>query len=48
MGRSTIDDVLETFQNGISDSDESKVMQVSSDGPHVKLPFLRKYASVRE
>ena len=48
MGRSTADDVLETFRNGISDSDESKIMQVSSDGPHVNLPFLRKYACVRE
>ena len=28
MGRLTADDVLETFQNGISEVDESKVMQV--------------------
>ena len=48
MGCSTADDVLETFQNGISEVDESKVMQVSSDGPNVNLAFLKKYASVRE
>ena len=48
MGRSTTDDVLETFQNRISKVDESKVMQVSSDGPNVSLAFLKKYASLRE
>ena len=48
MGRSTADDVLETFQNGISEVDESKVMQVSSNGPKFNLAFLKKYASVRE
>ena len=45
--RSTADD-LETFQNGISEVDESKVMQVLSDGPNVNLAFLEKYTSVRE
>ena len=48
MGRSTADDVLETFQNGISDVDESKAMQVSSDGPNLNLAFWKKYASLRE
>ena len=48
IGRSTTDDVLETFQNRISKVDESKVMQVSSDGPNVNLAFLKKYASLRE
>ena len=48
MGGSTADDVLETFQNGISEVDESNVVQVSSDGPNVTLAFLKKYASVRE
>ena len=48
MGRSTADDVLKTFKNGISDVDESKVMQVSSDVPSVNLAFLKKYASVRK
>ena len=48
MGRLTADDVLETFQNGISEVGESKLKQVSSDGPNVNLAFLKKYASVRE
>ena len=48
MGCSTADDVLETFQNGISEVDESKFMQVSYDGPNVDLAFLKKYASVQE
>ena len=48
MGRPTADDVLETFQNGISEVGESKLKQVSSDGPNVNLAFLKKYASVRE
>ena len=48
MGRLTADDVLETFQNGISEVGESKLKQVSSDGPNVNLAFLKKYASVLE
>ena len=48
MGCSTADDVLEAFQNGISEVDESKVMQFSSDGPNAKLAFLKKYASMWE
>ena len=48
MGRSTADDVLETFQNGTSEVNKSKVMLVSYDGPNVYLAFLKKYASVRE
>ena len=47
-GRSTTDNVLETFQNGISEVDESKFMQVSSDRPNVNLVFLKKYASMQE
>ena len=47
-GRSTTDNVLETFQNGISEVDESKFMQVSSDRPNVNLAFLKKYASMQE
>ena len=47
-GRSTTDNVLETFQNGISEVDESKFMQVSSDRPNVNLAFLQKYASMQE
>ena len=48
FGRPTADDVLETFQNGISQVDESKLKQVLSDGPNINLAFLKKYASVRE
>ena len=48
MGRPTADDVLETFQNGVSEVGESKLKQVSSDGPNVNLAFLKKYASLRE
>ena len=48
MGRSTADDVLESFQNEISEVDESKVMQVSGDEPNINLAFLKKYASVLE
>ena len=47
-GRSTTDNVLETFQNGISEVDESKFMQVSSDRRNVNLAFLKKYASMQE
>ena len=39
MGHSTADDVLETFQNEIFETDKSRVMQVSSDGPDVNLAF---------
>ena len=40
MGRSTANDVLQTFLSGISDIDKSKILQVSSDGPNVNLLFL--------
>ena len=48
MGHSTADDVLETFDNGIFEVNESKFMRVSSDGPNVNLAFLKKCASMRE
>ena len=48
MGCSTTDNVHETFQNGISEVDESQVMQVSFDGPNVNLTFFKKYASMEE
>ena len=48
MGCSVACNFLETFQNEISKVDESKVMQVSSDGPNVNLAFLKKYASLWE
>ena len=47
-GCSTTDNVHETFQNGISEVDESQVMQVSFDGPNVNLTFFKKYASMEE
>ena len=40
MGRSTVDDVLQTFLSSISDIDKSKIWQVSSDGPNGNLLFL--------
>ena len=48
MGCSTTDNVHETFQNEISEVDESQVMQVSFDGPNVNLTFFKKYASTEE
>ena len=36
---------LEIFQNGIF---ESKVLQVSSDGPNVNLAFLKRYVSMQD
>ena len=49
MGCSNTDNVLENFQNGISEVNEScNVMQVSSDGSNVNLAFLKKYASMRK
>ena len=48
MRRSTVDDALETFHSGISEVDQLRVMQVSSDVPNVKLAFFKKYTSVQE
>ena len=48
MRRSTADDAFETFHNGISQVNQSRVMQVSSDVPNVKLAFFKKYTSVQE
>ena len=36
---------LEIFQNGIF---ESKVLQVSSDGPNVNHAFLKRYDSMQD
>ena len=47
-GRSTTDIVLETFQNGISEVDESKFMQVSSDRPNVNLAFLKSMPACKK
>ena len=48
MGRSTAEDVLQTFLAGISDLDQSKILQVASDGPNVNLLFLKNLAESRE
>ena len=39
--RSTAQDVLETFLNGVSKLDQSKILQVASDKPNVNLLFLK-------
>ena len=39
MGRSTAEDVLQTFLAGISDLDQSKILQVASNSPNVKSSF---------
>ena len=41
MGRSTDEDVLQTFLASISDLDQSKIWQVASDSPNVNLLFLK-------
>ena len=48
MGRSTAEDVLQTFLAGNSDLDQSKILQVASDGPNVNLLFLNNLAESRE
>ena len=45
MGRSTAEDVLQTFLAGISDLDQSKILQVASVSPNVNLLFLRLWLS---
>lgn len=48
MGRSTADDILKTFDQGVSDLHKPKLLQVSSDGPNVNLKFLKSLAKQRE
>ena len=48
MGRSTTEDVLQTFLAGINDLDQSKILQVASDGPNVNLLFLKNLVESRE
>ena len=48
MGRSTAEDVLQTFLAGNSDLDQSKILQVASDGPNVNLLFLKNLAESRK
>ena len=45
MGRSIAEDVLQTFLAGISDLDQSKILQVASVSPNVNLLFLRLWLS---
>ena len=44
LGRQTAQDVLETFLNGLDKLDQSKILQVASDGPNVNLLFLKSMA----
>ena len=48
IGRSTAEDVLQTFLAGISDLDQSKILQVVSESPNVNLLFLKKLTESRE
>ena len=48
MGRFTAENVLQTFLAGISGLDQSKILQVVSDGPNVNLLFLKNLAESRE
>ena len=48
MVKSTAEDVLKTFLAGISDLDQSKILQVASDGPNVNLLFIKNLAESRE
>ena len=47
MGRSTAENVLQTFLAGISDPDQSKILQVASDGRNVNVLFLKNLAVTR-
>ena len=48
LARSTTVDVLEICQNRIFEVDESKVMQVSFDGPNVNLTILKEHITMVE
>ena len=48
MGRSTDEEVLQTFLASISDLEQSKILQVASDGPNMNLLFLKILAELRE
>ena len=41
MGRSIVEDVLQTFLAGISDLHRSKILKVVLNGPKVDLIFLK-------
>ena len=48
LGRSTAQDVLETFLNGVDKLDQLKILKVTSDGPNVKPLFLNSMTEFRE
>ena len=48
MGRSTAEAVLQTFLAGINDIDETKILQVASDGTNVNLLLLKTLTALRE
>ena len=47
-GRSTAQDILQTFLNGIDKLDQLKILQVISDGPNVNLLFLKSMAEFQK
>ena len=48
LGRSTAQDVLETFLNGVDKLDQSKILQVGSNWPNLNLLFLNGVAKFWE
>ena len=48
MGRPTAEDVLQTFLAGIRDLNQSKILQVASDGPNVNILFLKNLVESQE
>ena len=48
LGRSAAQDFLETFLNGVNKFDQLKILQVASDGPNVKLLFLKSMAEFQD
>ena len=48
LGRSTAENVLQTFLAGISDPDQSKILRVASDDQNVNVLFLKNLAESRE
>ena len=48
LDRSAAQDFLETFLNGVNKFDQLKILQVASDGPNVKLLFLKSMAEFQD
>lgn len=42
LGRSTAENLLEGFLKGLENLDQTKLLQVSMDGPNVNLSFMKK------